>query len=309
MKIAEANLAVLKAGSTAEQVAEAQAAVDGAREQLALAREPATVYDLRAARATMAQARAALDVVQTQLAETVLRAPFDGVVAQRFLSEGAMATTTTPILALISSDLEAVVNVDEAGLASIAPGQEARVVASAYPEQEFKATVRSVAPTVDSRNRAVQVRLVASDESGRLRDGMFIQAQLDTGSREARLVVPGAAIGRAEDGGSFVFVVEAGAVRRQPVALGRSDGQQVEVVSGLAEGQRVAASSITGLRDGDRVAVPEVPPGGRGPGAGQPGQRPADGAPGGVPQPGQRPTDGGAGGAQRGESPQQPAQP
>ncbi|MBI2912096.1 MAG: biotin/lipoyl-binding protein [Chloroflexi bacterium] len=86
MKIAEANLAILNAGSTAEQIAEAQAAVDAAREQLALAREPATQYDIRAARASAAQAKAALDVAQAQLGETTIRAPFDGVVAQRLLA-------------------------------------------------------------------------------------------------------------------------------------------------------------------------------------------------------------------------------
>ncbi len=278
MKIAEANLAILNAGSTAEQIAEALASVDAAREQLALAREPATEYDIRAARATALQTRAALDAAQAQLAETTIRAPFDGVVAQRLLVEGAMATTATPILTLISTDLDLVVSVEEAGLAALQSGQEALVTASAYPGREFKATVASVAPVVDSRSRSVQVKLTAADEGGRLRDGMFVQAQLDAGRREARLLVPGVAIGRGDEGGSFVLVVESGKVRRQPVSLGGSDGQQVEVVSGLAEGQRVATSNVLSLRDGDAVTAPAAAGGAQ---RGE-GQRPAGGPPGGA---------------------------
>jgi len=280
MKIAEANLAILNAGSTAEQIAEAQAGVDAAREQLSLAREPATQYDIRAAQATVVQARGALDVAQAQLAETTIRASFDGVVAQRLLVEGAMATTATPVLTLLSADLDLVVSVEEAGLAALQPGQEALVTASAYPGQEFRATVASVAPVVDSRSRSVQVKLAVADESGRLRDGMFAQAQLATGNREARLVVPGAAIGQGDEGRSFVLVVEGGKVRRQSVVLGGSDGQQVEVVSGLAEGQRVATSNILSLRDGEVVVVPAAAAGGSG--ARPEGQRPAGASPGGA---------------------------
>ncbi|MBI3997771.1 MAG: efflux RND transporter periplasmic adaptor subunit [Armatimonadetes bacterium] len=279
-KIAEANLAALKAGATAEQVAQAQAAVDAAEQQVALARtpyseatiqqareavaqaeaqaklaaSPYTEHDLAAAQAAVDQAGAAVGLARIQLSQATITAPFDGVVAQRLVAEGAMAGPTTPLLRLVSRDTQVVVSVEEARVGELQPGQSATIAVSAYPGRAFEATVASVAPGVDPKTRTVQVKLAPRDAEGKLREGMFAQVQLQLGGKENALLVPRA--GLVQEGGApVVFVVDGGTVRRRAVTTGLGDGKQVEVVAGLAEGEAVATSGLSAIEDGQEVIV------------------------------------------------------
>lgn len=254
IRSAEANLAVLKAGSTPEQVDQAQAAVDAALQQLALARQPSTRYEIDAARAAVAQAQGGLDLAQAQLAEATIRAPFDGIVAQRMTAPGALASAATPLVTLISADTEIALSIEEGTLVGLKNGQDAAIRVAAYPGQEFRGTIKSIAPSVDPKSRTAPVKLAPSDEQLRLRDGMLAQVQLEM-VREGVLLVPAGAVNRSTDGNAYVFVVEEGRVRRQPVTTGGSDGQLTELVAGVVEGQQVVASSMSGLRDGDQVVV------------------------------------------------------
>ncbi len=254
IRAAEANLAVLKAGPTPEQVDQAQATVDAAAQQVALARQPSTRYDIAAARAAVAQAQGGLDLAQAQLAETIVRAPFDGIVAQRTTAPGALASAATPLVTLISADTEIALSIEEGTLVGLKNGQEAAIRVAAYPGQEFRGTVKSIAPSVDPKSRTAPVRLAPLDEQLRLRDGMLAQVQLEM-VREGVLLVPAGAVNRSTDGSAYVFVVEDGRVRRQPVTTGGSDGRLTEVVTGVVEGQQVVASYMPGLRDGDQVVV------------------------------------------------------
>ena len=254
VRTAEANLAVLKAGPTPEQVDQAQAAVDAAAQQLALARQPSTRYDIDAARAAVAQAQGALDLALAQLAEAIIRAPFDGIVAQRTTAPGALASAATPLVTLISADTEIALSIEEGTLVGLKNGQEAAFRVAAYPGQEFRGTVKSIAPSVDPKSRTAPVKLAPRDDQLRLRDGMLAQVQLET-VREGVLLVPAGAVNRSTDGSAYVFVVEEGRVRRQLVTTGGSDGRLTELVAGVAEGQQVVASYTPGLRDGDQVVV------------------------------------------------------
>lgn len=254
IRAAEANLAVLKAGPTREQVDQAEATVEAAVQQLALARQPSTRYDIDAARAAVAQAQGAFDLALAQLAEATVRAPFDGVVAQRNTAPGALASAATPLLTLISAETEVTLSVEEGTLVGLKSGQEAAIRVAAYPGQEFRGTVKSIAPSVDPKTRTAPVKLAPRDEEFRLRDGMLAQVQVEM-VREGVLLVPATAVNRSTDGSTFVFVVEDGRVRRQPVTTGGSDGRLTELVAGVTEGQQVVASYTPGLRDGDQVVV------------------------------------------------------
>ena len=174
---AQAQLGNLLAGPRPEQVAQAEAAVEVAQQQLALAKQPTTDYDIAAARAAVAQAQAAVDLAQVQLTEATVHAPFAGVVTQRLVSEGAMAGPTTPLLNIISNDMEIVVNVDEGAAMGLKAGDQASLTASAFPGRSFQAKIGTVSPAVDARTHTVQVRLTPTDDQGALRDGMFVQVQ------------------------------------------------------------------------------------------------------------------------------------
>ena len=277
---AEARLAQIEAGARPEQIAQAEAAVRAAEEQvklarqpvseeelsqardavrvaeaqLALAKQPVLAHEVAAAEAAVAQAQAAVDLARLQLEEATVRAPFDGVVAQRMVSEGAMAGPTAPALTLISRETEIVIDVEEGNLAALQVGQKATATVGAYPGETFEVTVASIAPSVNQQSRTVQVRLAPTDPDGKLRDGMFAQVQLAIGGKERALIVPRRAVVQ-EGSESAVYVLDGDVVRRRIVTLGLSDGDQVEVVEGLAEGERVAVVEGVALQDGQKVTV------------------------------------------------------
>jgi len=282
VQVAEAQLAGLKAPPSRQALDQAQAAVNAASQQLALAQSPFTEQDIKQAelgvgaaeqqmklaqnpftrqdldamRAQVGQAKAAVDLTRVQLVETTVRAPFDGLISQRLVSQGAMVGPSTPLLALISGETEVVVNVDERSLEYISPGLPAIVTVGAYAATEFMATVSVVSPSVDTKSRTVQVRLSPEDTGGKLRDGMFAQVRLSAGSPQGEtILVPKDAVVQ-EERETVVYVVSEGRAKRQVVVTGASDGDRIEIVKGLADGQLVAVSGLSGLRDGQEVATP-----------------------------------------------------
>lgn len=253
VKIAEARLAELKAGATPEQLAQAQAAVDAAQSQLDLAKNPFTKSDFDVAKASVAQAQANVDLVKSQLAETNIVAPVDGVVSDKFLSVGALVAPQVPILNIISSDLEVVLSIEEARAGQIHVGQPVSVTVAAYPDTTFAGTIASIAPAIDPRSRTFAVKVTSNDDEGKLKAGMFAKVSINIDGREGVLTVPQKAVTkRGTD--NIVFVAVDGRARVQKIELGESDGQNVEVRSGLKAGDKIIVSN-TNLKDGDAVVV------------------------------------------------------
>jgi HlyD family secretion protein len=281
IQVAEAQLALLKSAPRADQIAQLDAAIAAAKQQVALAQSPYSAHDIgqaqaaleaaeqqvilakspftsndrKAAQAGVDQAKAAVDLVKLQMKEATIVAPFDGKVSQRLTSEGAMAGPTGPIVSIVSTTTEVVINVEEANLASVSVGQKASITTAAYPDVVFAATVTSLAPTLDTRSRSVQVRLAPEDTEGKLRDGMFAEVTLTgAGSQQSGLLIPKTATGQ-DNGESVAYVVADGKAQRRVVTLGATDGERVQVLSGLSEGESVASSSVASLRDGSEVVA------------------------------------------------------
>lgn len=276
-KLAEAKLAEVKAGATAEQltqlemaaeaarqqwllaqnpysphdVAQAEAAVAAARSQLALAKSPFTASELDAARAAVDQAKAALDLAKLQRQKATLTAPVDGVVAQRLTSEGAMLAPGSPAIVLVARDVEVTVNVEEARLGRVKVGQQASLTVAAYPDERFAAEVTAIAPSIDPRSRMVAVKIRPKPDP-RLLDGMFAQVSIKTGEQAGVLLVPAAAV-LDRDGQKAVFVHKDGLAHLREVKLGLASGRMVEITEGLAEGEEVIVNGAEGLSNGQAV--------------------------------------------------------
>ncbi|MBI3977360.1 MAG: efflux RND transporter periplasmic adaptor subunit [Chloroflexi bacterium] len=278
IQLAEANLAGAKKGATDEQIAQADAAVDAARQQLALAKSPITSHDLaqaraaaqaaveqarlakapftehdrQAARAAVDQARAALALARLQDAEATVRAPIAGVVAQKFLVEGALAGPTGPIVTLVSKEVEVVVNVEEAQIGRLKVGQAATIAVAAYPDKPLRGVLKLVSPTVDPASRTVAVKVDPAPGQDTLLPGMFAEVGIAADEKTSALAVPKAAV-VARGGSAHVFVIRGGRAYRTPVRLGATEGALVEVLGGLAEGEVVAADNLPALTDGTPV--------------------------------------------------------
>ena len=280
VQMAEAKLAEIKAGPTKEQLDQAEAGVAQARaaldfvknpysdhdlsqadnavtianQQLKLAQSPFTNNDFEVARAQVAQAQAAVDLVKTQVADASITAPIAGTVAEKYLSVGALASPAVPIVAIVSRDLEVGISVEESRAGQIAAGMPTELTVSAYPGVSFVGQVVSVAPTIDPRSRTLTVKVKVKDEQNRLKAGMFAKVALSGDNRGNALVLPETAVSK-RGGESYVFTFADGKVQMKQVELGATDGKNVEIISGLLEGTKVAVGNLLALKDGDSVTV------------------------------------------------------
>ena len=253
VQLAEAQLAQLKAGPTPEQLAQAQAAVDAAKAQLDLAKSPFTQKDLEIARAQVAQAQTAVDLVKTQMADTTVTSPIDGIISERYLSVGGLAAPNVPIVTVTSLDLEASLAIEEARIGQVQAGQPVTATVSAYPDEQFEGVVTSVAPTVDPKTRTVTAKVEVKDPQRRLKAGMLARVMLGSGSSNG-LFIPVSAVTR-RNGKDIVFVVNDGRAAEREIRIGEPSQERVEVIEGLAAGEMVVLEPQAELTNGTSVTV------------------------------------------------------
>lgn len=222
---------------------------------------------LQAARSGRALAEAEKAQVEAQRRElefrrsrTSVRAPVSGLVSRRTARLGAIATAASasvgePMFRIIqNSEIELDAEVGEAELRKIVVGQKADVTVAGG--LTVPATVRLVSPEVDATTRLGRVRLLVGADA-RLRIGTFASGLIET-SRSRGLAVPVSAI--STDGGSATaLVVEGDSVLERSVKTGLTSGGLVEVVAGLAEGERVVARAGTFLKSGDKIRPVDQP--------------------------------------------------
>jgi HlyD family secretion protein len=221
------------------------------------------------------QTEARLNEAREQLAKTELRAPIDGRVTQLIIEVGETAVPSATSIAgsdllTISdtSNMYAEVNVNETDVARVVPGQTAKIVPAAFPDQSWEGVVETVAVsprTVQGQGKSypVKIRLNAA-AADKFHTGMSCRAEIATRSADTPPVpsVPVQAVqyedseDRNEPATASVFVVEDGAVRKVPVEVGVADDNWIAVEKGVASGARIAAGPprvLRFLREGDKV--------------------------------------------------------
>jgi RND family efflux transporter MFP subunit len=204
------------------------------------------------------QADATVRLLEQNLRDTVLRAPFDGVVTARLKNVGDAVSTMppTPVATLVATgDLEVRLSVPEGLVDPLRPG--AVLVGRTLPgHAPFEAKVTSVGVTVDPATRAVEVLASVRQDrgNGALRAGGLVEVDLGGTAAGTGPFVPAQAVGR-EGEQRFVWVVEGGAARRRAVQVEAVTPQWVRVRTGLGAGEQVVVEGAAGLSDGLRVAV------------------------------------------------------
>ena len=247
-----------KDGGISEQaVDQARTTVDSLRARIALGEE-----QVRAAEAK-------IRVAQEDLDNTVVRAPFAGIVVSKDAQRGEMVSpisagggfTRTGIATIVDMDsLEIEVDVNESYIARVKPGQPVTAVLDAYPDWQVPAKVRTVIPTADRQKATVKVRVAFDRLDPRILPDMGVKVTFfgDEPSTQAagaaRLLVPRTAV-REEGGSQVVYVYRDGRVERRAVRLGQARGNDQEVVAGLSDGEQIVVKGFEGLRDGSRVQL------------------------------------------------------
>ncbi len=172
--------------------------------------------------------------------------------AERQGSIGTLVSPASPIVTLVSPEVELTLGVEEGQIGQVKEGQKAEVVVTAYPNEPFQAKVELIAPTADPKTRTFQVKVRPETEEGKLRAGMFAQVQIVVAEKERALLVPKEAI-VTKGGQTLLFVVKGDMAEARQVKLGLSQDGTIEVLSGVEAGEEVVVAGGNDLRDGDRV--------------------------------------------------------
>lgn len=272
---AGALLARLDDSALRESVLSAQSAVRSAEGQVEVARRNAEraeallkggaipERDVEAARwsvtnaeAGLADARARLTYAREQLAKTLVRAPFRGVVSEKSVSPGDTVQAGSPLYTLIDPlRMRLVAHVPAEGIATLRVGTPVEFVVAGLVGQRFSGSVQRINPMADPSTRQVQIQVALPNPEGRLVAGLFAEGRVTSAARQA-LAVPAAAVDRSL-GQPALLRVRGGQVERVAVRLGITDeeAEKVEVVSGVEAGDLVLLGAARGIAPGAKVTV------------------------------------------------------
>lgn len=232
--------------------------------------------------------KAAVQTAKLQLAYTKITAPVSGVIAEREVKVGNLVQVNQNLFKIVNMDpLQAVLNVPERQLGILKSGQAVQLEADALPGKEFSGNILRIAPVVDPASGTFRVTCEFHDKTGTLKPGMFGRIDIVYDHHDEALTIPRSAL-IEEDGETAVFVVDAAppktdaekkdgdkakkdapkdkdtkavalapafVAHRKLVKIGYSDGDKVEIRSGLDEGTRVITVGRNAVRDGTSVQV------------------------------------------------------
>ena len=242
------------------QVAQLEADRDLAGQSLArtrdlLSQKASSQAELERADATMRSTEAQLDRLKVRLARTVVRAPFGGVMGQRFVSVGDYVTSDTRLAALQTvSPQRAAFRVPERYAEQLKPGLEVTFRVASLPGREFTGKVDFVDPIVQLPGRTILVKAQVPNRRRELQAGMFIEARLATAVRPNAVVIPEDAVLPLQ-GSNFVWVITDGKATRRQVELGVRTPGFVEVISGVEDKEQVVVGGQERLGEGALVTA------------------------------------------------------
>ena len=200
-------------------------------------------------------AEARVITARKKLADSFIRAPFAGYVNKRFVEEGTYLNAAKELFEIVEmSKLNMIVNVSEAQVLSVSQTKDITVNADVYPGVSYKAKVNFIGAKADANlNFPVELEITNIKDKP-LRAGMYGRANFNLPSTTSSLVVPRAALIGSVDNAQ-VYVLSGDSVKLKDIVAGKVFANTVEVVSGLAKGDRVVTTGQINLSDGNKVTV------------------------------------------------------
>lgn len=264
VQLAEAERQLVRTRELADKKLLSQAALETAQ-----ANVDALKARLESTQSNVSVASRGLAVQSRFLDDTVVRAPFDGVITLKNAQPGEMisplsaggAGTRTGIGTLVDMDsLEIEVDVNESFIGRVQPGQDASAKLNAYPEWDIPAEVIAVIPTADRSKATVKVRIGFKQKDPRILPDMGVRVSFREAKAQSAVaaapvsgvLVPADAMQANGDTG-VVFVISENKIERRAVKLGAARSDGVAVIAGLRAGEVIAASQLDQLQDGTEV--------------------------------------------------------
>jgi membrane fusion protein, multidrug efflux system len=223
--------------------------MEAARQQFESAKNGASqqYQSLQAARARVSLARKAS-------ADTVVRAPFNGIVAERLVAVGDYVTKGMKVATVVRvNPLRVQLTIPEQFVSAIAVGQPVTFEVDAYAGRQFEGRVKYVSPSLQAAQRALTVEAIVPNGNGVLKPGLFATARIEQPARTPGVLVPHAAV-QTSAGTSRVYVVNGDHVDERIVTTGETVGDLIEITKGLKAGERVATRNVAQLADGIKVS-------------------------------------------------------
>ncbi len=210
--------------------------------------------------AAVANAQGAVEAAQTQLAlakrslnYSVVVAPMAGYVSDRPADVGEYVSPTSKIATIVSlNPLRVRIDVPEQAIPRVRLGESVSVSVSAYPERNFAGHIARVSPSVTAASRTLSVEAEVENSSGELKPGQFATIRILLPQSEPAVLVPQRAL-RQISGATYVFVIKNGRAEQRLVQSGQTEGDLVEIKSGVAADEPVATSNVDQLSDGATV--------------------------------------------------------
>ncbi|WP_114747657.1 efflux RND transporter periplasmic adaptor subunit [Pleomorphovibrio marinus] len=198
-----------------------------------------------------------LSLVEAQLNKMVVRAPFDGVLGLRQVSQGSVIGNTDVIASIVNVDpIKIEFSIPERYANEIKPG--ARVYFSTNVSiEEGVGKVYAIEPNIDASTRTLRIRAESPNKDRKFLPGMFVRVRIVLSTQEDALLVPAESL-VPELEGYKVFVVNDGKVESRRVAIGQRTDRRVQIIDGLRPGEQVLTTGILQARDGMPLAINQV---------------------------------------------------
>jgi RND family efflux transporter MFP subunit len=257
LELADAEFARIR--SLLDQKVVSQSEYDQRRTQVEAARQQYRMAQNASAQAyrSLEAARARVALARKAMADTTVRAPFAGLVAERLVSVGDYVARGTRVATVVRVDpLRVELTVPAQSVSLVKIGEPVRFAVDAYPGEEFSAKVRFVSPSLRPEQRALTIEAIAGNHDGRLKPGLFATALIrrPAAATPPALLVPATAV-ESVSGTSRVYVVADGKAVERIVTVGETHDQELELTTGVTKGEVVAADPRGRLTDGALVKI------------------------------------------------------
>lgn len=261
LQLAEADAKLVSARTTANMLKEASK-TEGAVSMSEVILSEQALQAAQAVRTAVENsakaARSAADAIKELASYLQVKAPFDGIITERFVHPGALvgpatAGVSAPLVQLEQNTrLRLIVAVPEASVASIMKGAAVSFTVPAFPGEQFDGTIARLAQSLDTRTRSMLVELDVANPQGRLATGMYADVVWPVRRRGSSLLVPTTAVVTTSER-TFVIRARDGKAEWVDVRRGSTVGEMVEVFGSLREGDIVVKRGNDEIREGTRM--------------------------------------------------------
>jgi RND family efflux transporter MFP subunit len=231
---------------------EQRARRDQLKEQydVALAQARQNYAGVDVARTNVANAQSQLALARKNLSYAVIPSPIDGIVSERTADLGEYVSPQQKVATVVRTNpLRMRIDIPEQAIPEVRVGQSVSITTSAWPDKNFAGRVARIAPNVSATSRTMTVEAEIDNSSGALKPGQFANVRILQERAAPAVLIPARAVA-TEAGVSRVFVIKNGHAEQRLVQTGQTEGDLIEVKSGVAADEQVATSNLEQLSDG-----------------------------------------------------------